>query len=205
MKEKGGGESAKGFCAGVDFRAGGAGSLGSPVVAGYRKALAVVKDRRGFLEIYMLSLFTVVALSVFAVLTGMAFGAKKNADVVYQMVGEAIDFAGRAASRDAGGNLESAETLARQYFTLAFSRMTGTTFNGSSFVPSGFSPIKAAATLEDFRYVKPGDPIPGGRASVPGFMATLKVPILVSNVPFVGSQFLDVQMRCYQPAGRVEL
>ncbi len=164
-----------------------------------------MRDQRGFLEIYLLTLFAVAALSVFALLTGVAFGAKKNADVVYQMVGEAIDFAGRAASRDTGGNLESAETLARQYFALAFSRMTGTTFNGSSFVPSGSSPIKGTATLEDFRYVKSGDPIPGGRASVPGFMATLKVPILVGSVPFIGPQFLDVEMRCYQPAGRVEL
>ncbi|GAF24707.1 biopolymer transport proteins [Moorella thermoacetica Y72] len=203
--EKGGGESAKGFRVGVDFGAGGAVVAGSPVVAGHRKTLAVMRDQRGFLEIYLLTLFTVAALSVFALLAGVAFGAKKNADVVYQMVGEAIDFASRAASRDTGGNLESAETLARQYFALAFARMTGTAFNGSSFVPSGASPIKAAAALEDFRYVKPGDPIPGGRASVPGFMATLKVPILVGNVPFVGPQFLDVEMRCYQPAGRVEL
>ncbi|MBE3582229.1 MAG: hypothetical protein IMW96_11470 [Thermoanaerobacteraceae bacterium] len=165
----------------------------------------MLRDQRGFLEIYMLTLFTVIALSIFTVLTGIAFGAKKNADVIYQLVGEALDFAGRAASRDTGGNLESTETLARQYFTLAFSRMTGTTFNGSSFVPSGSSPIKAVATLEDFRYVKPGDPIPGGRASVPGFMATLRVPILVGSVPFVGPQFIDVPMRCYQPVGRVQL
>lgn len=164
-----------------------------------------MKDQRGFLEVYLLTIFTVIALTVFAVLAGVAFGAKKNADVVYQMVSEAIGFATVAASRDTGGNLEQAEYLARQYFALAFSRMTGTTFNGSSFVPSGASPVKAAAALEDFHYVKPGDPIPGGRASVPGFMATLRVPVLVGNVPFVGPQFLDVEMRCYQPAGRVEI
>lgn len=164
-----------------------------------------MKDQRGFLEVYLLTIFTVIALTVFAVLAGVAFGAKKNADVVYQMVSEAIGFATVAASRDTGGNLEQAEYLARQYFALAFSRMTGTTFNGSSFVPSGFSPIKAAATLEDFRYVKPGDPIPGGRASVSGFMATLRVPILVGNVPFVGPQYIEVPMRCYEPAGRRQI
>lgn len=174
-------------------------------MVGSRKTLAFVKDQRGFLEVYLLTIFTVIALSVFTVLAGVAFGAKKNADVVYQMIGEAIDFAGRAASRDTGGNIENAGTLARQYFALAFSRMTGTTFTGSSFVPSGSSPVKAPMVLEDFRYVKPGDPIPGGRASVPGFMATLRVPVLVGNVPFVGPQYLEVPMRCYEPAGRIQL
>jgi hypothetical protein len=205
MMKKGGGENAKGFCSGADFRFCRAGGSWGPVVVGSRKTLAFVKDQRGFLEVYLLTIFTVIALSVFTVLAGVAFGAKKNADVVYQMIGEAIDFAGRAASRDTGGNIENAGTLARQYFALAFSRMTGTTFTGSSFVPSGSSPVKAPMVLEDFRYVKPGDPIPGGRASVPGFMATLRVPVLVGNVPFVGPQYLEVPMRCYEPAGRIQL
>ncbi|MGI9951355.1 hypothetical protein V3F56_03250 [Moorellaceae bacterium AZ2] len=162
-------------------------------------------DQRGFLEVYMLVIFAVMALTVFAVLSGIAFGAKKNADVVYQMLGEAVDFAGRAASMDVGGNLQSAEHLARQYFVAAFSRMTGTTFNGTNFVPSGSSPIKAPATLVEFRYVRPGEAVPGGTARQPGFMATVNVPVLVGNVPFIGPQFLDVRMRYYQPAGRVEL
>ncbi|MCG0278952.1 MAG: hypothetical protein L5656_10605 [Thermanaeromonas sp.] len=165
----------------------------------------MLRDQRGFLEVYLLVLFAVMALSAFAVLTGIAFGAKKNADVVYQMLGEAVDFAGRAASRDTGGNLEGSEHLARQYFVLAFSRMTQTTFNGTSFVPVGPSPIKAPAVLEEFRYVRPGEPVPGGIARQPGFVATVNVPILLGNVPFIGPQFLDVRMRYYQPAGKVQL
>lgn len=165
----------------------------------------MLRDQRGFLEVYLLVLFAVMALSAFAVLAGIVFGAKKNADVVYQILGEAIDFAGRAASRDTGGNFEAGESRARQYFVLAFSRMTNTTFNGTSFVPSGPSPIKAPAVLEEFRYVRPGESVPGGIARQPGFMATLNVPVLLGNVPFLGPQFLDVRMRCYQPAGKVQL
>ncbi|MBE3582129.1 MAG: hypothetical protein IMW96_10960 [Thermoanaerobacteraceae bacterium] len=174
-------------------------------MAGHRKAVGCLKDQRGFLEVYMLVIFAVMALSAFAVLSGIAFGAKKNADAVYQMLGEAVDFAGRAASIDVGGDLESAEPFARQYFIVAFSRMTGTTFSGTSFVPSGSSPIKAPAVLQEFRYVRPGEAVPGGTARQPGFMATVNVPVLWGDVPFIGPQFIDVRMRYYQPAGRVQL
>jgi hypothetical protein len=164
-----------------------------------------LKDQRGFLEVYLLVIFAVMALSAFAVLSGIVFGAKKNADVVYQMVGEALGFASVSASKDIGGNLEAGESRARQYFVLAFSRMTNTTFNGTSFVPSGPSPIKAPAVLEEFRYVRPGEPVPGGTARQPGFIATLNVPVFLGNVPFIGPQFLDVRMRYYQPAARVQV
>ncbi|MGB9860481.1 MAG: hypothetical protein ACPLQP_11150 [Moorellaceae bacterium] len=165
----------------------------------------MLRDERGFLEIYMLTLFTVIALSAFTVLAGIAFGAKKNADVVYQLVGEALRFATDSATREKGDDLENNVQVAREYFALAFSRMTNTTFTGSSFVPSGSSPIKAPAALEEFRYVRPGEAVPGGRASQPGFMATLNVPIFVGEVPFIGPQYLDVRMRYYHPAARVQL
>jgi hypothetical protein len=136
---------------------------------------------------------------------GIAFGAKKNADVVYQMLGEALRFATDSATREKGDDLENSVEVARKYFALAFSRMTNTTFTGSSFVPLGSSPIKAAATLEEFRYVRSGEAVSEGRARQPGFMVTLNVPIFMGEVPFIGPQFLDVRMRCYHPAARMQL
>jgi len=62
--------------------------------------VSAIRDERGFLALQLLSIFLVIALSLFCVLMGTAFGARKVAYCTYQWFGAAMDYATMDANQD---------------------------------------------------------------------------------------------------------
>jgi hypothetical protein len=158
----------------------------------------VLKDQRGFIAMYVLLIFLIIAFSCFAFAGIAALGAKKNAITTYQWFGEAVNFAADAVGR--GRNMTEADYAAkapeaRQWFVYAFSQeleatTDGTNFNSSLKIYPG--PIK----LVSFSYAPPGTVAPGGgRTAKPGYEAVIEVPVLKVTLPFIGPQCVTVPMR----------
>jgi hypothetical protein len=166
----------------------------------------LLNREEGFITIPLLTIMFVIIFAVFAVLSGVAFGARKTAVATYQWFGEAMDFAAYAANREGVINNTSINAdKGRKYFEVAFARMTNTTLRGSSFYPQGASPYPGPIVLNSFTLVLPGMPVPYGIAREPGFMATISVPVWGGNLPFVGTQYLSVPMRYFAPVKTTQL
>ncbi|MFZ5899503.1 MAG: hypothetical protein ACOYU7_10160 [Bacillota bacterium] len=167
--------------------------------------MSPIRDERGFLALQLLPIFLVIALSLFCILMGTAFGGKKVAYCTYQWFGAAMDFAAMDANQD--GDL-SQVTLRREWaaraFTNVFAEMTGTRYANGNFIPQGDSPYPGPITLDSFVSIDPGDPIPYGTARQPGYLATITVPVLGGDYPLIGRQYITVPMRYFAVAGSFE-
>lgn len=163
------------------------------------KLLDVLKCQHGFISVQMLLIALVVVLVVTSVIMGTAFAAKKNANATYMWFGEAMEFGAQASNMD--GNLDNVVTntpIAKQFFIQGFSDITKTTFTGSGFSPNAGSPYPSSIVLNDFRPIVPGDRLPNGAvANQFGYLAEIVVPVLATEVPFIGQQTLDVPMRYF--------
>ncbi|MBC7106259.1 MAG: hypothetical protein H5T97_09985, partial [Firmicutes bacterium] len=51
--------------------------------------------------------------------------------------------------------------------------------------------------LLEFRTVRPGDPVPGGTAGAPGYLAVVRVPLTEVRVPLLGPQRVEIPMRLF--------
>lgn len=166
----------------------------------------LLNQEEGFITIPLLTIMFVIIFAVFAVLSGVAFGARKTAVATYQWFGEAMDFAAYAANKEGViNNTPINADKGRRYFEVAFARMTNTTLRGSSFYPQGASPYPGPIVLNSFTLVQPGMPVPYGIAREPGFMATINVPVWGGNLPFIGTQYLSVHMRYFAPVKTTQL
>ena len=147
------------------------------------------------MAIYLFSVSIVIVLTVACLLMGIAFTARKNAVMTYDWFSAAMDYAAEAANMNRDLSKVEANTgLARQYFVHSFARMTGTKWDGHNFNPNEETypgPIK----LTGFSYTSPGQAVPGGTAKQPGYTATIEVPVIQGNIPFVGQQYITVPMR----------
>lgn len=156
------------------------------------------KDQRGFIAIQLFTIMIVIVFAVASLLIGTAFAARKNAVMTYDWFSAAMDFAATAANRDK----DSADAASRtndawRWFGYAFSQMTDTTFNGGSFTPKGKSIYPGPIKLNSFTYNAPGQPVPGGTAQQPGYTATIEVPVIGGDLPFIGPQYVTVPMRYF--------
>lgn len=150
---------------------------------------------RGFLATWLLSLMLVALLLFLTVFLAAAFAGRKKAVETYQWFGAAMEFAAQAANVTGDLALVELETArARRYFEIAFAEMTGTRCAGRTF---DGGPYPGPITLVSFESVGPGDAVPGGVARQPGFVATLEVPVLGTNLPFLGRQYVAVPMRYF--------
>ncbi|MFZ5898543.1 MAG: hypothetical protein ACOYU7_05140 [Bacillota bacterium] len=167
--------------------------------------MRTIRDERGFLALQLLPIFLVIALSLFCILMGTAFGGRKVAYCTYQWFGAAMDFAAMDANQD--GDL-SQVTLrrvpAQVTFCHVFAEMTGTRYANGSFIPQGDGPYPGPITLDSFVPVQPGDRIPHGTARQPGYLATITVPVLGGDYPLIGRQYITVPMRYFAVAGSFE-
>lgn len=157
----------------------------------------VLKDERGFLAVPVLMFFFLVLFITLAVTASAAFGARKNAQMVYHWFGESVEFAKDAVVRNySAAGLSSREGEARQWFIYAFSKATESSYSGGYFNSSLRNVIPGPIKLAGFRYVPPNTPAPyGGRTAGPGFEATVEVPVFKASLPFIGEQTLVVPMR----------
>lgn len=166
----------------------------------------LLKREEGFIEIHLLTIMLIIVFTAFAVLSGVAFGARKTAFATYQWFGEAMNFASEAANRQGlVTNTPVNADTGRRYFELAFSKMTNTTVAGNSFMPTGNPAYPGAIILNSFDLVQPGAPIPNGVARQPGFLATITVPVWGKNLPFIGPQYVSVPMRYFAPVKTTQL
>lgn len=141
--------------------------------------------------------FLVIALSMAAFYAGLAFGIEKTAYQTYQYFGEAMNYAAACIARDGTPDQVHLRTEeARQAFQYALGALTDTVWNGAEFVPKpGNKAIVGPIKLKEFRAVSPGDPVPGGRAGSPGYLASIEVPLLGGTYPIIGEQYLTVPMK----------
>ncbi|MCL6449472.1 MAG: hypothetical protein K6U04_15260 [Armatimonadetes bacterium] len=156
----------------------------------------MLKDQRGFIAMYVLLIFLVIAFSCFAFIGTAALGAKKNAVMTYQWFGEAINFAADAVSRARETTDFAVKTSeARQWFVYAFSQELEATTDGYNF-NSRLKIYPGPIKLVSFNYAPPGTVAPGGgRTAGPGYEAVIEVPVLSVNLPFIGPQYVTVPMR----------
>lgn len=149
------------------------------------------------MAIPILSVFLVIALSVTAILAGLAFGAKATAVRVYGYFGEAMNYAAASANMDGDTSQVALRTdLAKKHFAYAMAAMTETAWNGAEFVPNpNNKAIAGPIKLVEFKPVAPGDPVPGGKAGAPGYVAVIEVPVLGGTYPLIGPQYITVPMK----------
>ncbi|MBO8128241.1 MAG: hypothetical protein H0Z39_03455 [Peptococcaceae bacterium] len=167
--------------------------------------MITIRDQRGSLTLTLVPIFLMIALMVFFIVIGTAFGARKVAYCTYQWFGEAMDFAAMDANQDGDLSQVALRTpTAQTAFTRVFAEMTGTEYINGSFIPQGQSPYPGPITLDSFEPVQPGDPIPYGTARQPGYVAVITVPVFGDEYPFIGEQYVTVPMRYFAVARSAE-
>jgi|GEM_PF-1787054 hypothetical protein len=157
-------------------------------------------DERGFLDIYILTIFAVFVVIVFGLLGATIVAVRKNAVETYMYLHEAGEFAVRSANM--GGIItdttsqDAALPQVEQYFEAGFSSLTNTTFTSDEFAGSSYpGPI----TLNYIDSESAGNSLPdGSTASQPGYLIGISVPALnEAKLPLIGKEFtgnLDVPM-----------
>lgn len=143
--------------------------------------LDVAVNERGFVEVQILMMYLVFALTMLAFLLGLFYGTWKQASAKYMWFAESLDFAAQAANKT--GNVWEVrlnQEKAKRYFEAAMEQTVG------SYV------------LNSFYTVDRGDPVPGGgTAQSPGYVAAITVPVFEGNVPLIGVQRVEIPMRYY--------
>jgi hypothetical protein len=161
----------------------------------------IIRDQQGFIAVQLLSIFIVGILIIFSILMATAFGMRKQAVMTYDWFGESMNFAAAAANMDGDiSQVTLSASDAKNQFIEAFSKITETTYANGKFNPVGNSPYKAPIKLEGFVPVQPGVDVPGGIARQPGYMAVIKVPVFMGELPFIGKQHVIVPMRYFAVA-----
>jgi len=159
----------------------GAGPGGTRPGMGNRKRPGmVIKNEDGFIETYVLTVYLIVILTIFAFILGLGVGMWKEASAKYMWFAEAMDFAAQAANKT--GDLEEVvlnRDLARSYFVNTMDEMVG------------------EYRLDSFYAVGPGCPVPNGTARNPGYVATITVPVFEAKVPLIGTQQVKIPMRYF--------
>ncbi len=149
-------------------------------------------DERGFLDIYMLTIFAVFVVIVFGMLGATIVAVRKNAVETYRYLHEAGEFAVRSANM--GGIItdttsqDAALPQVEQYFEAGFSSLTSTTLISDEFTGS---PYPGPIDLDPIVPESVGDSLPdGSTAGQPGYLISLNVPVLnEAKLPLIGTEF----------------
>ncbi|MTI82348.1 MAG: hypothetical protein FH756_00300 [Firmicutes bacterium] len=162
------------------------------------KVMVLLNDNRGFLASIPIAMFIVLIFSATAILTGLGFGAKSKSTAAFMWFGSTMDFAAQASNMSGGLNQpELNKNKAKAHFKYEFSQVTQTTVSNNVFNPQPGSPFPGPIILQEFKSVNTGDPVPGGEARQPGYIAKIEVPVLSANVPFVGNQYISTPMEYF--------
>lgn len=137
-------------------------------------------------------------IMILGVVLATAVGARKNVVATYGWFQEAADYATRCVNiNGAPSDPDMADAQFRQYFDDGFSNVTQTTTNGNEYNPQAGSPFPAPIRFVSMASINPGDAIPGGTASQPGYVISIVVPVLSMYIPLIGNQYVEVPMRYY--------
>ncbi len=189
-------DSRDNLCSNVSFSSGGI-DMGTA----HNKRLdihSLIKNNDGFIAMHMFSIFLVAVLIFSTILIGAAFGGRKMAVMTYQWFGESMNYSTSAAAMygyDTASPIS--EPITRRIFEITFSEMTDTTYTSGSFQPNPDSPFPGPITLDRF------EALSGHGAQEPGYIAEITVPVLGTELPLVGKQYITVPMR-YFAAGKNE-
>jgi hypothetical protein len=156
----------------------------------------IVDDERGFLDLYILCLFSIGCIIIFSMMLATFAGAKKNATAAYSWFTEASDYTAHTAVMNGitTANDENSPYV-RQYFDGAFTGITQTTANGNEYDPQTGSPFLEPVELTGFTPYQQGDILPNGNtAGVDGYWIAITVPVFVGTFPFAGQQSINVPM-----------
>jgi hypothetical protein len=157
-------------------------------------------NERGFLDIYILTIFALFVVILFGLLGATIVAVRKNAVETFMYLHEAGEFAVRSANMSGiitdATSQDAALPRVEQYFEAGFSNLTNTTFAGDQFAGATYpGPISLG-------YIDPesaGDHLPdGSMTSQPGYLIGIDVPVLnEAKLPLIGKEFtgnLDVSM-----------
>ena len=160
--------------------------------------MQIIRDERGFLHIYLLSIFATGCVVFFFMMLATFAGVMKNATATYSWLEEAGDFTAHTA--DANDLVSSSYEDVSQVETVFennFGGMTNTNFSGSSFNPATGSPFPAPVDLTAFEYYSQGEQLPdGSTAGEAGYWISVSVPILVAKFPYYDLP-ITIQMHYY--------
>lgn len=159
----------------------------------------IMSDEQGFLHIYLMGMFAIGCVIIFAMLLATIAGARNNAVATYSWFIEASDFTTNEAvmSGITSANYQTASEV-ETFFENSFSGMTQTSFSGNEFTPAAGSSFPGPITLTDFTPYSQGSGLPNGAiAGADGFWISIKAPVLAVVFPFAGLESLNVPMAYY--------
>jgi len=157
-------------------------------------------DERGFLDIYILTIFAVFVVIVFGMLGATIVAVRKNAVATYMCLHEAGNFAVQSANMGGIINDTTSQDTAlpqvEQYFEAGFESLTNTSFSSDQFTGP---PYPGPIVLNSIVPVNTGDSLPDGDvAGKPGYLFSISAPVLnEANLPLIGKELtgnLEVTM-----------
>ncbi|MEG6617493.1 hypothetical protein V6C27_13855 [Peptococcaceae bacterium 1198_IL3148] len=163
-----------------------------------RVVLPNLKKEDGFIEIPVLGMAIILIFLVIIMVMALVYGIQTKLVTTYDWFGEAMNYAAQASNMDGDVSmvaLRTAET--KQYFKSAFADMIEGSVSGDSFIPNNYNYYPGNIEIKSFESVVPGDPVPGGTANQPGYMAVIEVPVFNDKIPFNDKQYVSKQMRYF--------
>ncbi|WP_449241485.1 hypothetical protein [Desulfoscipio gibsoniae] len=163
-----------------------------------RKRVVLLLDNEdGFMSVKLLMALIIAGIFTATVMISIGIGIQTKATTTFDWFCEAMDFSAHAANMDGETSMVGLrESDAKRYFKITFAQITESAVSGDAFNPSTNyypGPIK----LQSYKSVQEGDPVPGGTARAPGYIATIEVPVWGGNIPLVGHQYITVPMKYY--------
>jgi hypothetical protein len=139
-----------------------------------------INDERGFLDIYLMGIFTIGVIIVFSVLLTAAAICRQNAVASYSCFTEVADFATRTA-------------VMNGYTGATDAPQVGLYFKDSFTGAGTFNPNSGCV------WCAQGTPLPNGTTSrADGYLFTLSaVPVLIGNIPLIGPVTVPITMSYY--------
>ncbi len=151
----------------------------------------VMSDERGFLHIYLMGMFAIGCVIMFAIMLGTFASARQNAVTAYSWLIEAGDFTANEAAMNGitSANYQTASEV-ETYFENSYSGITQTRQSGSDFTPAAGSPFPGPIILTSFTQYSQGEALPNneGTANEDGFLVSMNVPVLSVVFPYVGQE-----------------
>lgn len=154
-------------------------------------------NEKGFISVKLLMVLMITGIFAASIMISIGIGIQIKATATYDWFCEAMEFSAHAANMDGETSMVALrEADAKRYFKVIFAQMTESTVSGDTFNPNTSNypgPIK----LQSYSSVSQGEPVPGGTAMAPGYLATIEVPVWGGTVPLVGNQYIIIPMKYY--------
>jgi len=170
----------------------------------HRRVNRLLENESGFISTQLMVSFIFPTVILITVLLLATLGVSMKKEKYYSWVGNAMDFAAEASVLGTdSARVIYFEGIAKQYFKDALTGMVDGTASGNTITPHG-SAIPGDVTIQEFKAVEPGDAIPGGVAGQYGYTTTLEFPLLNTELPILGKQYLVTKMHYYAVAKGIE-